>query len=543
MTGLQPGTGRGGRLGRASVLGLLAYGLTLLGIGLGSTRVLTFHEANFAQPAREMVHTGQWLLPRTVGVLNTHKPPLTTWAIAGAMKLFGSEAEWVCRLPGVLAAVAVALIVAALASRWSGPRVGLISGLVQLTCFYVLMQARLAEADMLLCLWVTVAMACFCVFNTDNKGSKRPYLAWIFFAALGLSFMTKFAVGPALILGACALYVMVSRQWSALRFFASPLGWAVLLAVSLPWPILAYLRAPEVLEAWRQHNLGRFAGQMGTGTGVGGWAFYLYMAPLLLLPWTPWAVYEVYAGIKTRTRPSRRTLLLGAWFLAGLAVLSLSAWKAKHYLIPAMPPLSILAARGLDRDVFQVCKGRKARLAVGLPAVGLAWLALVWWVNRSYPDFLVQWALLILIIGLLVCLALALGYLGKAMSVLCVLFAACWIAGVGGQIWVIRAFDSYRVQAEFAGRVNAMAPADREILILGLPEDQVIYYLRWPLARSDDPIQWAERASEGSEYFIVARLDAVEVLRPLGRVDLLVCSTPRKGGDLGVVFMKFGPGL
>ena len=53
-------------------------------------------------------------------------------------------------------------MVAWLGTRWYGRRVGLLSGFIQLTPFYVLMQARLAEADMLLCLWVTMAMVLFC---------------------------------------------------------------------------------------------------------------------------------------------------------------------------------------------------------------------------------------------------------------------------------------------------------------------------------------------------------------------------------------------
>ncbi|MCH8192906.1 MAG: hypothetical protein IIA65_02675, partial [Planctomycetes bacterium] len=46
-------------------LALVLFGVTLLGTGLGSVRVLTYHEANFADPAREVVMTGDWVVPRT----------------------------------------------------------------------------------------------------------------------------------------------------------------------------------------------------------------------------------------------------------------------------------------------------------------------------------------------------------------------------------------------------------------------------------------------------------------------------------------------
>lgn len=59
-------------------LALVLFGVTLLGMGLGSARVLTYHEANFAQPAREMVMTGTGSsLARSANPTHT-TPPLPT---------------------------------------------------------------------------------------------------------------------------------------------------------------------------------------------------------------------------------------------------------------------------------------------------------------------------------------------------------------------------------------------------------------------------------------------------------------------------------
>ncbi len=375
-------TGRAADLQASDALLLVLYGVTLLGIGLGSARVLTFHETNFAEPAREMVMTGDWLIPRTVGQANTHKPPLTHWLIAVCMTLARSQAEWVCRMPSVLAALGTALLVAWLGARWVGRRVGLLSGFIQLTSFYVLMQARLAEADMLLCLWVTMGMVFFALgpMNPACPLGQRRLLVFGFYVAVGLAFMTKFFIGPAFVLGGCALTILMSRQWGVLPRLVSPLGWVTLVLLLLLWPMLAYRQEPEVLNAWMMHNVGRFSGRMGTGAG--GWTFYFYMAPVIFMPWTPWTVAALWGGRGQGFRFSARRRFFLAWFLPGLLLLTLSAWKAKHYLIPIMPALAIPSAWALERDMITLRWPRVRLVALGL--VGVAFLALV--VLQQPPD-------------------------------------------------------------------------------------------------------------------------------------------------------------
>ena len=157
-----------GRLSGWSAGIVAAYGLAVLLVQFGTPWALTFHEVNFAEPAREFLRTGDWLVPRIGGRPLWDKPPLMHWSIAAALSAFGTEAEWAARLPATLSAVVVALAVASMAARWHGDRAGLLAGLVQSTSLHVLMQARLAEADMPLCAAVAVAMASLA------RGGRRP---------------------------------------------------------------------------------------------------------------------------------------------------------------------------------------------------------------------------------------------------------------------------------------------------------------------------------------------------------------------------------
>ena len=133
------------RIESCAARGIVALaGLMLLTPALGS-RVLTYHEVCFAQPAREMLATGRWIVPEIAGVVFPDKPPLAHWTVAASMAVFG-ESEFAVRLPFALAGVALASVVAEIGFVFWGPLVGVLAGLVQLTCYYTLLQSRWLSA-------------------------------------------------------------------------------------------------------------------------------------------------------------------------------------------------------------------------------------------------------------------------------------------------------------------------------------------------------------------------------------------------------------
>src|SRR5580698_4483372 len=82
-------TGDGMRAYRWKIFGLLigAAGLFLV----GNARVSLFDrdEPRYAECSREMLESGDWVVPRYLGELRTHKPPLIYWCQAAAMSVFG----------------------------------------------------------------------------------------------------------------------------------------------------------------------------------------------------------------------------------------------------------------------------------------------------------------------------------------------------------------------------------------------------------------------------------------------------------------------
>src|SRR4051812_20923902 len=92
------------RLGAARVASIVGLSALSLGIGLGSSGRLTYHEAFVAQAAREMLAGGSVLVPTVDGRPWLEKPPLAIWLVALAGRAAGEVTELAARAPSAIAA-------------------------------------------------------------------------------------------------------------------------------------------------------------------------------------------------------------------------------------------------------------------------------------------------------------------------------------------------------------------------------------------------------------------------------------------------------
>ncbi|RZM07382.1 MAG: hypothetical protein EOP68_13995, partial [Sphingomonas sp.] len=146
-------------LGRTNVIILIGVALVVIVALLGYRATLGEHEVYAAEPAREMLAGENWLLQPFAGAFRTKKPPGQSWLIAASMFATRVQNEYTARLPSALAATGLALLLASIGARLAGRRVGLVAGLMTLTCYGVQVRARLAEADMALALCVALSHA------------------------------------------------------------------------------------------------------------------------------------------------------------------------------------------------------------------------------------------------------------------------------------------------------------------------------------------------------------------------------------------------
>src|SRR5436853_224572 len=272
---------------------------------LGAVVFATNDEARFPLLARDILTRGDVWFPQLNGVVYQNKPLLLAWLIALVSWPIGQVTALTSLVPSILAAIALALVVYAAARDMFGADAGRYAGLVVATSQGFVIHARQAMPDMLLTLFVTVAL-----WQGWRLTRGRPR-AWLgFYGATGLAFWTKGPAGllPLLLLVVWALVEDRGHRLASLRV---PRGLALLAALVAPWPLIGLLGQPSGLPAAVVNaQMAWYLRRAGSGSAL-----------------------AVSGGVTLAARPDTRAQLAAAWPVWGglalaLAVLGLAAVAA-----------------------------------------------------------------------------------------------------------------------------------------------------------------------------------------------------------------------
>jgi 4-amino-4-deoxy-L-arabinose transferase-like glycosyltransferase len=320
----------------------LAYALMLFYRGL-----MDPDEGRYSEIPREMAVSGNWAEMRLLGYRYYEKPPLAYWSLAPSIAFFGAR-EWAARIPLLLNILLLsAVFYWQLRSRWPG-RGGRDALLILLSMAGFFVGFCLVMTDGFLTFWFS--LTCLALFEAFQKdcGARRKHL-FLLLAALAalLGFLVKGAVAvvlPGLIL---VVWLVWEKRWRALLTPALlPAG---LVFLALLTPILWWLEAhnPGFLVAFIfDEHFNRFTGARTSQLHAEPFWFYLAVAPLLLLPWTLFAVRGVRNIIRQRRLATDDlTRFFVVWVGVVLVFFSISAGKLLSYILPALPPLGLLLGR------------------------------------------------------------------------------------------------------------------------------------------------------------------------------------------------------
>jgi len=322
---------------------LLLLSIVMYLTALGAAPIHRHQEARVAEVAREMSVSGDLIVPRLNGTVRLNKPPLVYWAVLGSYELLGAIDEFAARLPVALCAIAGILLTAALAARLFGPRAGLIAGAVLATTPLYVSAGRRAETDVPMALFAVLALHAF------ERGFIRQEAGWrwLFFAGMGLAFMSKGVPGVVVPLLAALLYLFWEGR---LRDAARPsfLGGLLLtLLIIAPWYAVIWKTFPDAAAVFRFETLHRLGED---APHAHPFYFYLYVLPVQVLPWVLLAPFA-WSGIRGDGETRRAARLPAAWLAGGLGFLMLLETKQPHYLVPLLPAIAILLGGGLDRAI------------------------------------------------------------------------------------------------------------------------------------------------------------------------------------------------
>jgi 4-amino-4-deoxy-L-arabinose transferase-like glycosyltransferase len=203
-----------------------------------------------AQIARTMLTTHDWVTARLDGVIYLEKTPMSWWLTDISYKFFGFK-DWAARIPVALTAIGLAWLTGAFA-RWAfGWPSGFCAGLVMATCVGLWLFTRILIPDVMLTFVITLALWSFLRALEEEESHPKAW-ALLCFACLGFGLLLKSLIGVVFPVGAALLFLLFTRQlfsrrtWKRLHLLS---GTLILLAIALPWHVLATLRNPPYF-AW-----------------------------------------------------------------------------------------------------------------------------------------------------------------------------------------------------------------------------------------------------------------------------------------------------
>ncbi|MGD9842414.1 MAG: ArnT family glycosyltransferase, partial [Steroidobacteraceae bacterium] len=250
---------------RLDIYWLLGLGVLLMAVGIGLRDPWPADEPRFALVARDMVRSGQWLIPMIGGDTYADKPPLFFWFIAAFYQLSGSL-RVAFLLPSLLAALGSVVLIYDLGRRLWDREVGLTAALLLLGTVQFVWQGRQAQIDATLLFWVVLG-----VYGLLRHLLLGPNWRWycIGCAAAGFGIITK-GVGflPLLILIPYAL--LRDTRWRPRPRIAFGWPWVLgllaMLAAICIWfapMMLASLDSPQLVayrdEILFQQTIDRYA--------------------------------------------------------------------------------------------------------------------------------------------------------------------------------------------------------------------------------------------------------------------------------------------
>jgi 4-amino-4-deoxy-L-arabinose transferase-like glycosyltransferase len=306
-------------------------------------------EGRYAEIPREMVELGDWVTPRLNYVKYFEKPPLLYWLVATSFETFGTS-EWSARLAPALAGIATVAIAYLLGVAMFGRRAALLgAGLLATSpLFFALSQVVLIDMLLTACFTATLAA----LFAAHRSERKTPWCVAAAVAA-ALAVLAKGLVGLVLP-GAIGLaFLLWQRDFATMRAMLRPAPIAAFCAVAVPWFVLVSIRNPEFLHFFfvREH-FSRFAGgAQAVGHPEAAW-FYL---PVLLWGPLPWTLLAALLALRPGARAAARGLptdarrLLLPWAIGVVVFFSAASSKLPPYVLPAFPPLALLAGAWIDR--------------------------------------------------------------------------------------------------------------------------------------------------------------------------------------------------
>lgn len=336
--------------------------LTLLVFGIYASRIttppLSGEETRWARGGMEMIESGDWIVPRQQGRVFPERPPLNSWAMAGAALARGQMDAVAVRLPSVLAIWLTTLLVYVYAASFISRLGAVASAAAYATAWQVMHIGGLGESEAVFTLFLSGSLL---LWHLGYVRGWPPALVWpTGYSLAALAALTKGLQGPVYFVTVTGVYLLLRRDWRYLVRLANVSGAICFLAILGAWQIPFY----RATDATAVHDI--WFALVGDRLTLADLIQHMATYPLETLACVaPWSLLLLELP-RRRFRESLgavRPLLL--FLLVAIAVTYPSVWLVAgargRYFMPMYPCLAILAGLVVEQCESAAVASKKRR--------------------------------------------------------------------------------------------------------------------------------------------------------------------------------------
>jgi 4-amino-4-deoxy-L-arabinose transferase len=338
----------------------LFYGVAYL-LPLNNRLLWIPDETRYAEISREMIHSGDWIVPHLLGLHYFEKPIAGYWLNSVSQLLFG-ETHFAVRFASALSAGLCGALVFWFALRlFESRKTAFTAAACYLSFLLVYSIGTYNVLDSMVTLWLNLALVTF--YLGVQAPGHRQKLFWYAMMGLaaGMGFLTKGFIALAVPVIVALPYLAYRRAWGELRYLW--LAVLMLLVVGLPWALAIHLRAPDYWHYffWVEH-IQRFSAPNAQHK-----APFWYYLPVLIagsLPWlgvVPAALLTCWRSVAQRSN----VVFLLCWLLLPLLFFSVAKGKLPTYILLCFAPLALLLGHGIT-ELLAHQRWRALRINAGV---------------------------------------------------------------------------------------------------------------------------------------------------------------------------------
>ncbi len=466
------------------VLGLILLWAALYVYGLGTPDIDSQMEALRGIVARNMIATGDWVVPIYRGGVYLAKPPLMYWAIAVFSLPTDAVTVWTLRLPSAVATLGVAVLIVLWCRRRGWIEVGWYSAFLFLCLPLVLEKGMRGEIQMLLTLCTCGALMAFFEGNDIAQSTRARWLwIWVAYVLVGLGVLAKGPPVMVVVFGTWLGYCVLQRWRNSLPG-AHAVGFLLscVIVMSWAWPLIQSVGWDSALRSLRLEAVDRIV----TAPPGNEEPFYFYVVSLALaaLPAVVMIPFVRLQQFGNAALPSMRFLI--CWVVIPLVLFSLAAHKESRYLLPIYPAMAILGGLGmfqLRRRLEQRFRTAKVPPALTFTIVIVSLVAPVMVIaqHQLYQSNMlwgVLWAALWIAAGVA-----AVFFLRQRQLKVAALFLLGWLLVLKG--FYMTAFvperNERRSARHIGATINETMPQGQLLYMLNASRAAIDYYIENPI--------------------------------------------------------------